>query len=285
MVIIHLKGGLGNQMFQYAFGRSLSIKRGAELKLDILDSPIIGIKHDIERPYLLSNFNINAEIATKEEVLKERKPFLLLLSKIWRRVSRYDYFKFDTSFFKKGSDYFEGFWWQSEKYFKDIRNQLLSEYTLKASFGTNAEKITTVIRQAESPVSIHIRRGDFASDQTTREHHGLLSNDYYIKAIELINRKVSFATFFIFSDDIEWVKTNLQLPSTTLFVSGGTILDTEELFLMTLCKHHVIANSSFSWWGAWLGTHPEKIVIAPQKWITDPSVDASDVYPEGWIKI
>lgn len=287
MIIIKTKGGLGNQMFQYAFGRALSLKLNTQLKLDTLqETNTKGIKKDIERPYSLNRFNIKAELTSQEETKKLRKPFKLYLSKLYRKLTHYNYYTFDQSFLEQKDDsYFEGFWWQSEKYFRDIRTHLLEDFTLVNPLGTEASKIAESIKQSESAVSLHVRRGDYVHDATTLSHHGLATLEYYKKAIEIINEKVSHAVFFIFSDDIEWVKENLALPPLSFFVSDKNLPDYEELILMSLCKHFIIANSSFSWWGAWLCQNPEKLVIAPKKWIADPSVDTNDIYPPSWIRV
>ena len=181
--------------------------------------------------------------------------------------------------------YFEGFWWQSELYFKNIRDILLKEFTLRNDFGVEAKRIARDIDYNKYSVSVHIRRGDYVSDSTTLAHHGFLGGEYYKEAIDLMNKKTIRPSFYVFSDDIEWVKTNLSFSYPVLFVSDENIPTHEELILMSLCTHHIIANSSFSWWGAWLGRNSEKIVIAPKRWISDETVDTSDIYPDSWIKI
>jgi hypothetical protein len=287
MIIIKSKGGLGNQMFQYAFGRALSLKRNTDLALDIAEETTLkGIKRDTNRAYTLYHFDIKARIAAPEDIRTSRKPLSLYLSKVWRKISKYNYYAFNPRLLeKKDGAYFEGFWWQSEKYFKDIRQTLLQDFTLKEGLGTEAEKVAESIRHTESPVALHVRRGDYANDPATLAVHGLAPREYYREALQLITEKSPHPVFYVFSDDIEWAKENLSFPYPVLFVSEKNIPDYEELVLMSLCKHHIIANSSFSWWGAWLGTDPEQVVIAPKQWIADPSLNTEDLYPEGWIKI
>lgn len=286
MVIIKTKGGLGNQMFQYAFGRALSVHQNTEFALDInVRSNVKGIKTDINRPFLLDHFNIAAKIASRDEVSRLRSPFFLYLAKLWRKMTDYNYYHFDPSFLaKKGNRYFEGFWWQSEQYFKDIRPTLLQDFTLKNGFGTDAKKIAEAIRRTESPISVHARRGDYVKDPATHAHHGLATLDYYQEAVKTMCEKIPHPVFFVFSDDIEWAEQHLSFPFSAFFVSGRGISIPEELMLMSLCKHHIIANSSFSWWGAWLGTDPEKVIIAPKKWISDKTVNTKDIYPPTWIQ-
>lgn len=287
MIIIKTKGGLGNQMFQYAFGRALSLARNTDLRLDVEDSSTLkGIKTDIQRPFLLDHFKIKATIATKEEIRNTRKAFLLYFSKLWRKLINYNYYAFDPSFLKKKDDtYFEGLWWQSEKYFNAIRETLLKDFELKEGFGTEAEKVAESIRQTEYPVSIHVRRGDYANDPLTLAYHGLATLEYYKEALIAITKKVAHPVFYVFSDDINWAKEHITFPYPALFVSERTISAPEELVLMSQCKHHIIANSSFSWWGAWLSKSPDKVVIAPKKWIADETVNTSDVCPEEWLRI
>ncbi len=287
MIIIKTKGGLGNQMFQYAFGRVLSLKLGTELALDTHQTTnIAGLKKDIERPFELDKFNIAAHIATPSEIGAMRNPLRLYLNKIWRKLTRHDYYKFNPSSLNaKDGTYFEGYWWQSEKYFKSIRDTLLKELTLKNPHGAEGEKIAQMIQQSPVSVSIHIRRGDYATDPATTRHHGLTTPEYYKYAIDRITQIAPTSHFFIFSDDIEYAKKALTISSPHHFVSGSSIPAHEELILMSRCTHHIIANSSFSWWSAWLGTAPDKIVIAPNEWLADSSINTSDICPESWIRI
>jgi hypothetical protein len=134
-------------------------------------------------------------------------------------------------------------------------------------------------------VSLHIRRGDFVSNRKTNEIHGVLPLEYYYEAIRLITNQVRNPEFFIFSDDIPWVRENLLVPKKVNFVEHPTSnRDYEDLILMSNCKHHIIANSSFSWWGAWLSQNPVKRVIAPREWYRIV-IDTRDLLPEEWIKL
>jgi len=147
-------------------------------------------------------------------------------------------------------------------------------------YKNNEQKI-----KEKNSVSLHIRRGDYLTMQKAIDTIGVCPLDYYDKAIREITRKIKNPTFFIFSDDINWVKENLKTNSPTIFVSGGKLKDYEELILMSKCKHNIIANSSFSWWGAWLNNNPNKIVIAPKKWFKDTSKNTRDLIPESWLKL
>ncbi|MFH1863761.1 MAG: alpha-1,2-fucosyltransferase [bacterium] len=250
MITVKLKGGLGNQMFQYAFGRKLSLKRQEILKLDksllqwSIRQKIIGT---IVREYELGEFNIKAEL------IKD-----------------------------KGKNYLEGFW-QSEEYFKDIRPILLKDFTLKKKTN-NFLKLKKLVSETNS-VGIHFRRGDYVKRAVTGKYHGVLNFDYYRKAIEIINEKIKNPHFFVFSDDILWVKKNFITKQPVTFIGGShKLTNPEELILMSYCRNNIIANSSFSWWGAWLNRNRHKIVLAPKRWFRKKRAE-SGIVPRTWIKV
>ena len=185
---------------------------------------------------------------------------------------------------QEGNVYLEGFW-HSEKYFKDIENVIRQEFTIRDEPDALNKEMANKIMACE-PVSIHIRRGDYVSDKKTNEFHGTCSLEYYNDAIGIITKEIKAPHFFVFSDDPVWVQDNLKLKfSTTYLVYNGAEKAYEDLRLMSLCKHHIIANSSFSWWGAWLSGNPYKIVIAPKKWFNDETIDTSDLIPDEWFRI
>jgi hypothetical protein len=288
MIIVKLKGGLGNQLFQYAMGRKLSILNRDELKFDIGASAEV-FQKNTAREYKLGYFNTKGTPATADEVRRLKYPFGII-SKAWRaftfwglKIHNIDYHPEYLK--KKGNVYLDGFW-QSEKYFLDIREALLEELTLKNTMTAKAKKVESDIETAEHPVSIHIRRGDYVLDPGTNKWHGnICSLEYYAKAIELITDKVTHPTFFVFSDDIEWVKENLKCPQPVIYVSQYGLEDYEELILMSKCHHHIIANSSFSWWGAWLNRYKGKTVIAPPKWTNVVPNKNPNILPPKWITL
>jgi len=156
---------------------------------------------------------------------------------------------------------------------------------LKNGFSEFAEKMNQQILSSNS-VSLHIRRGDYVQNQEANKFHGICSPEYYSQAMNLIEQKIENPHYFVFSDEVGWVRENIKFNYPVDFVSGNSISEAEELSLMSKCKHNIIANSSFSWWGTWLNTSPEKIVIAPKKWIENTDLaDASDLIPKEWIKI
>ncbi len=288
MIIVKLKGGLGNQLFQYAMGRKVAKLAFADLKLDIGASPEM-FQKNTARNFKLDFFNIKASIATEEEVKKLKYSFGIL-SKAYRaflfwglKVHNIDYHPEYLK--KKDNVYLDGFW-QSEKYFLDIREELLSELTPKNQISAKAKKIENDIETAENPISIHIRRGDYVSDPGTNKWHGnICPPEYYYKAIEIMTEKYVHPSFFVFSDDIEWVRENIKCPQPVIYVSQYDLDDCEELILMSKCHHHIIANSSFSWWGAWLNPNNDKTVIAPPRWTNTIPYKNPSILPPEWIRL
>ncbi|MEY2701667.1 MAG: hypothetical protein RLY43_300 [Bacteroidota bacterium] len=285
MIITKLKGGLGNQLFQYAFGRYLAEKNNDTLKLDI-----IGLQQnskDTLRFYLLDKFNITAGIANRDEIQKIKNP-LGFFSKIFRflktKIFRKFYIGFEEKLLKlKGNIYLDGYF-QSELYFKEIESILKKEFTLKNSLSQIAQKIEEQIHNKGASVSIHIRRGDYITDSSAAKAHGTCDLNYYAQAISKISSSVTNPAFFIFSDDIEWVKENLKVENAT-YVSNPNLTEYEELILMSKCKHNIIANSTFSWWAAWLNLNINKIVITPKQWRKDMNSDTLQIIPTSWIQI
>jgi hypothetical protein len=180
--------------------------------------------------------------------------------------------------------YFEGYW-QSEKYFIEARSTLLEELEVKSPLTGGNLAIANEMERCES-VSIHVRRGDYAADPRTLAVHGLCGPDYYKRADAHLQAARGSLVGFVFSDDISWCRQNLKLSMPLRFVDHNDAgRNFEDLRLMSRCKHHVIANSSFSWWGAWLNPREHKVVIAPSKWFATPDRDAKDIVPPGWIRV
>jgi hypothetical protein len=288
MIIVKLKGGLGNQLFQYAYGRKLSIQAETELKLDIGASPEL-FQKNAARSYRLDRFNIQAEIATLQEVEKLKYP-MGLISRCVRafefRILNKHNIDFDRKCLKKKNNVYKDGFWQSEKYFADIRPALLSELTLAQPLSGDAQRAKVAIDESAGAVSLHVRRGDYISDPGTNRWHGNIATpEYYAKAVAFMSERVANMELFIFSDDIGWVKKNIPLPSSAVFVSTPAIADYEELVLMGLCRHHIIANSSFSWWGAWLNPRKDKIVIAPSRWTNKIPDPHKNIIPPTWTRL
>lgn len=282
MIIVKLQGGLGNQLFQYALGRMMSLILDTNLKLDTRFYSD-RVANRALRNYSLSYFQIVENLLSKDDVRK------LLISRylpFFCKSTSFDLIKertfgFDRDILKKtGNLYLEGFF-QSSKYFKGIEPILKEELSLKESFLPNGE-IVDLIKSCDS-VSVHIRRGDYARNIETNNFHGLCSLEYYNNSISEISKLVPSPIFFIFSDDLIWAKEKLKTNYPLYFVEKQQ--DYQDLFLMSLCRHNIIANSSFSWWGAWLNDNPERIVFAPKKWFNNTDIITSDLLPNEWMKM
>jgi hypothetical protein len=292
MIITLLTGGLGNQMFQYAIGRKLSCMHKVPLKLDIS-----GFREYSLRTYRLSHFAIPADFASDFDIenvkFHNRSGIHRSLDSITSRFLPYyqrtvykePHFSYDPNILKcKSHVYLEGYW-QTEKYFKEIEEIIRKDFIFIDEPDSRNKTMADLIRGNES-VSIHVRRGDYVTNPTTNDYHGTCSEDYYKKAIQIIKNRVHQPQFFIFSDDPTWVREHLNTGSPTVFVDfNGPDKDYEDLRLMSLCQHHIVANSSFSWWGAWLCQNTEKIVIAPKKWFNKPDINTQDLIPDTWTRL
>lgn len=280
MIKVKIYGGLGNQMFQYAMGRALALRNNAELCLDIswFDSNHSG---NMGRRLGINNLNIEARLLGGGFGNLASKVFIVLgMIKV---IKEKTLFNFDQSILKIKDGRLDGFW-QNENYFKDYEDQITQDFTLRKPLSNNAQEILNKINNSTS-VAIHIRRGDYVNNQETNKFHGICSVEYYHKAISLINSKIADPYFFIFSDDIEWVKENLKIKDPVNWVSGNQLSEVEELILLSKCQHQIIANSSFSWWGAWLNKNVNKVVIGPKNWINSDVYDTSGLLPESWLKL
>lgn len=274
LVVVNLIGGLGNQMFQYATGKSLAKKLNGTLKLDVKGF------ETYFRSYDLNHFKISALVATSEEVLKLKSKNLFFRPKY---ICKEKFFGFDASIFgNKLPIYLEGYW-QSEKYFKEIREDLISEFQPKDGLSEYSQEIVKKIKSSKNSVSIHIRRGDYLNPEN-QQVHGVCSLDYYQSAVQRLNQDLGELTYFVFSDDMSWVKSNLNLRGEVVFVDGNVgDRSFEDMLLMSYCEHNIIANSSFSWWGAWLNQNPNKKVVAPQKWFATQKIQSRDIYAQDWV--
>jgi hypothetical protein len=179
--------------------------------------------------------------------------------------------------------YLSGYW-QSEKYFRNIKEHLVEELSLFNLPSVENEKYLIEIFNTNS-VSIHIRRGDYINDTSAINTHGFCGLDYYVNSISFIESKLSNPTYFVFSDDIDWARHNIKTKKNIFFIDTNFDKPEEDLRLMLNCKHNIIANSSFSWWAAWLNQNKEKIVITPKKWFADSKKSSIDLIPSEWLKI
>ena len=294
MIIVRLIGGLGNQLYQYALGRKILFKNNVELKFDIS-----GYRSDNSGHIELDKFNIVEKIATDEEVesflpydielnrreLRKLHNLIGLVSPYYKRkFVRERSNLFDPNILKiTDNAYLCGFW-GSYKYFADIVDLLQKDFTVKAEMDQKNVEIARAISGTES-VSIHFRRGDYVTNPQTNAYHGTCSLDYYQRAVKDISKYVSDPHFFVFSDDPDWVQQNFSIPYPLSFVTiNGLDEPHKDLRLMSLCRHHIIANSTFSWWSAWLCTNKDKKIYCPNKWVNVP-YDMRDAIPESWKRI
>jgi len=279
MITVKLKGGLGNQMFQYALGRHLALRNKTALELDTSS-----FRADRLRKYELGHFNIMEELAKPfEKILffvAKKLDFLQRKSIFYKEKEK---FKFDPTILSlRGNIYFDGSW-QSEKYFKDIRETIIKEFTVKTKQNKKNSAILEKIKSINS-VAVHIRRKDYLTDPKTKEYHGFCSLKYYQKAIQKIKNKIDNPKLFIFSDDIFWAKENLKVKNAVYVDNNPPEKGYEDMRLMKNCKHFIIANSTFSWWSAWLSDNADKIVCAPKQWLRK-DIQTPDLLPSSWILI
>jgi hypothetical protein len=284
MIIVKLDGGMGNQLFQYAIGKYLALRFDTTLRLD---THVFNAEN--KRRYALHHFNVEEVFSTARERknLKRKEFFRRQLNRLGTSIKPYWYTEqspgYDVNVAKLTDNvYLEGFW-QSEKYFKPIEDTIRKEFTVKDQPSALNRKYLDEIRSANS-VSIHVRRGDYVTEKETNAIHGVCDLEYYRKAIGRMSVEVSDPRFYIFSDDINWTKANL--PGSThpsVYIDHNQTAPHEDLRLMYFCKHHIIANSSFSWWGAWLNVNAEKKVIAPRNWFR--TLENKDIIPNGWLTL
>ncbi|TSA15522.1 MAG: alpha-1,2-fucosyltransferase [Betaproteobacteria bacterium] len=288
MVLVRLNGGLGNQMFQYAAGRALADHLRTELLLDTRAfKHVLALDAYTRRSYALAPFKLRAELATPEDLkhwprwvvdigmrLRPARP----LFRRWHFESAITY---DAGVLALRDPVCLVGYWQSERYFSAIADDIRADFTLRAPLADDNARLLTHARASNS-VGVHVRRGDFVSLNDAAQAHGVCSLDYYRHAIGLVRERCPDARFLVFSDDPQWARAELPLDSTTVFVTGNAECPEQDLALMSACTHHIIANSSFSWWAGWLGHNTEQIVVAPRPWYASPKLDARDLEVARW---
>lgn len=292
MLIARITGGLGNQLFQYAFIRSLALKLNTKYYLDLSWYHNFDKYEDAKNPdsatkrkYLLDNFNVNEQIlnpiylSISFRLSKHR----IAKNKIFNyfNYTTVDEDDFDINQLPHTNTYLKGFW-QNSKLFTEYGDIIRKEFKLKNELSKDNQAYLDKIR-TENGIAIHIRRGDLLSRPVAVADQPYSTNDYYYEGIKNINQKVSNASLFVFSDDIDWVETNLRFDLPTTYINSDGP-DYEHFYLMANCNHHVIANSTFSWWAAWLNNYKNKIVISPKWWYRDPQKNKKIIWiPDEWI--
>ncbi|QWE10809.1 alpha-1,2-fucosyltransferase [Polynucleobacter sp. es-EL-1] len=287
-----IQGGLGNQLFQYATGKALSNRLGYPLQLDI-NWFSQGWEDVTPRQFLLPELKLNFGIAHVESPIAAPKR--------WRRIAQTilpisPYVLSDRPYrFNQNLNHFKPYpnqdvylmgYWQSFRYFDSIRSQLISEIIPTQALSNHYQSYLEKI-QGTSSALVHIRRGDYIHLPVAAKVHGFLGLEYYQKGMDQLLAKDPATQFFIFSDDLNWAKANLPYQERLHFIENANEHNApvQELFLMSQCKRHLIANSSLSWWGAWLNSNPNPFVIAPQNWTNDTHKSWDDLLPPEWHRI
>lgn len=288
MIVLKLQGGLGNQMFEYAFGRSIQKETGRKLILDISD-----YKYDKLRDYSLNHFSLKSNIIVDNSgrynaIYDQRINLLIKLAVktvpnlLFNFLSRFGVYIWDSAEYKpilinksKKKIYLHGYW-QGYQYFNDIIEELREEFKVKDPVeGTNSILYDRICKS--NSVCVHVRRGDFLL--STNKMYKCETN-YYLAAMQKLEEKYRDLQYFIFSDDIVSVKKEIDFGDRKIIFVEQNNPDYEELRLMYSCKHFIIANSTFSWWAAILGTDKNKTVCAPKNWYTDGRIMSNLLRPE-----
>jgi hypothetical protein len=293
MVIVQLTGGLGNQLFQYAAARSLSLHHKVPLKLDCSSFYRDKISElEVPRNFELYQFEgVKEKIITPEELSQiidpnAKKTLLTKITPKYRRiVYQCPFFHYDSNFFKSRKTVYLKGGWQSEKYFSRYRDIIFQSLQLKQEVVSPVSEKARQIKEKQT-VGVHIRRGDYLRMKIIFEWHGVMSKDYYLRGFEEIHKKKGDFSVLYFTDDPEWVQKELIPAMNGEIVSSTTNQNHfQDFHLLSSCQHNIIANSSFSWWAAWLNPNRDKMVIGPKKWFDKGPKDTQDVLPASWIRL
>ena len=288
MIQVRLLGGLGNQLFQYATARALALRRGTGLVLDLRSLGRKGPAHSV---YGLHHFAIAARIGSDAELPPDRsRP---LAHALWRlglgrpRFLRERGLGVNPAVLAAPDDSYLHGYFQSERYFADALPALRQELRIVTPPSPENARWLDRIAADDRAVSLHLRRGDYVSQAKGSATHGTCDADYYRRGLAEIARRTGLEPrVHVFSDDPAWARDNLALGVETLVLGhNGPDQPHEDLRLMAACRHHVIANSTFSWWGGWLDPRPEKLVVAPQRWFASDRMHNPDILPESWISL
>ena len=284
MVIVGMSGGLGNQMFQFALYEKLRhLGRDAYLDRSAFETGWSPCE------FALDPFGISYRAAGKKDVYRLSERSFRPADKIRRRLfgAKKSYYTEDIpkgyqpEILSMENVYLEGYW-QCEKYFLDIRDEILRDFSFPGAVSTAAKEWEKRI-DGELAISVHVRRGDYLTPGNTRVYGGICTPAYYRKAMKWCRQKFDAPVFYIFTNDGPWCESNFFGPDIRVISQREERRDYEDMYLMTRCAHHIVANSSFSWWGAWLGQNPEKCVLAPERWFAHLPV--SDAICDTWIRI
>jgi hypothetical protein len=292
VIISKVIGGLGNQMFQYAAGRALSLAHNVPFYLDIIDFNGYGLHQGFELARIFSCPVALAEPAVVQKVLgwqASRKIRRIIARPILKTLHGRNLVVEPHYHYWAGINnvllpcYLMGHW-QSERYFIEVTQIIKNDFTFKLPLDNTNLKLAQEIASVSS-VSIHVRRGDYMSNKKTLSTHGLCPLSYYESAMNEICKHIKNPHFFVFSDDVEWVQKSLKINHPCRYIDNNQGKESyNDMRLMSLCKHNIIANSTFSWWGAWLNNNADKMVVAPQRWFANDT-KVMDLFPSGWLLI
>ncbi|MBL7901660.1 MAG: alpha-1,2-fucosyltransferase [Bacteroidia bacterium] len=298
MIVVRLMGGLGNQMFQYAFGKMLAIKNGTELKLDLsLLKGNSDIEHYVKRSFDLDIFDLKVEFATESEIAHfNGYTNASFLKKIYHKLNRVlkrrnlwiqNNHQFNRKHLKLSNNICIVGRWQSYKYFESVTNEIRRDFMVNSHFLTESIYTKLILTNNTKAVAVHVRRGDYVSNPYYSRTIGALNVDYYVKAYEYATKSIKGAIFYVFSEDIEWCQKHLDFIVNANFVLTDRSKKgmANDFNLITKCHNHIISNSTFSWWGAWLSENSKGMVIAPTRWAKESSFVPPEIYPVHWIKI
>ena len=277
MIVMRLYGGLGNQMFQYALGRRLALDHGVPLKLDLA-----WFAKNPKRDYRLGHFRIAAAPASPSDLALVAPTTADLAHRLVREAA----FAYDKAVLDcPATAYLDGYW-QSERYFAARADVIRADFQLAEPMQPERRVLASRIVAAGAAVSVHVRRGDYASDPATLAYHGTCAPDWYGRVMDRMAEGLDRPSFFVFSDDPAWARANLPQRGEMVFVDlqpDGR--DFEDMHLMASCSYHITANSSFSWWGAWLNPNPAKRVIGPARWFNQGPSNTDDLIPTTWTQL
>lgn len=286
MITVQLKGGLGNQLFQYALGHRLATERQVPLRLDISSYD----NDPLKRTYRLDHFHINAQL-TKSSLMRlyrhdwRRYRWLRAITGAAQVISEAQSFVLDDKVFSAPKRAYLRGYWQHPQYFEAIAPTIRQHFQIKTPIDTLNQTWLDKIRFVNS-VAIHIRRGDYVTQPTTQQLHGNLSLIYYQAAAQAMLQTIENPHFFVFSDDPDWVRAEFRLPAPMWVIEHNrSEKDYEDLRLMSSCQHHIIANSTFSWWAAWLAQSAQQVVIAPVPWMIGSRTPIEGLYLPHWLKL
>lgn len=264
MITVKIKGGLGNQMFCYAYAKAMQ-SRGFNVRIDLslYDS------YNLHGGYQLDYFFSDIETCIiKNNFMNKIFSFFNLEYNIIREEKH----GFDSKYLNIDDNKYVVGYFQSEKYFLNIRDILLKQFKPNFQISSYAETIQEKILNEENSCSIHVRRGDYLNNKNQKIYK-TLNSKYYLNAVSWIEKKHKKIKYFIFSDDIDWVKSNLDFKNAVYIEDSNKRKPHEDILLMSKCNHNIIANSTFSWWGAWLNSNDDKIVLSPKDWFNDVNLE------------